>query len=69
MNLIMPLIIIVLLAAGFSSFAIARKIYRVFTTKNNKWATLISIFSFIVSFCIILWVIAYIILSNMEFGR
>jgi uncharacterized membrane-anchored protein len=69
MGILLGLLIIVLLVTGFSAFFISRKVYRLLNAKGNQAAMVISIISFVLSGAIILWVIAYIIFSNVEFGR
>ncbi len=63
------LIFIVLAVSSVSAFLIARKIMSMLTAQNNKWAAVIAIISFVTFFLIILFLLAMIILSNMDFGR
>ncbi|MCW3083311.1 MAG: hypothetical protein JWP12_677 [Bacteroidetes bacterium] len=65
-----PIILfIILLVSGVPAFFIARKIMDVMAARENKWATLAGVLSFMAFFVIFLFIIIAIILSSVDFGR
>lgn len=66
---IYSIFIIIMLASGVSAFLIAKKIADMLAARQNKWATVVGVLSFIAFFMLIAFIIIAIVLSNMAFGR
>ncbi len=58
-----------LLVAGTGAYFIARKFYRILEKEQSKWARVVGILIFIVSFAIILLILNWVFLSRINLGR
>lgn len=67
--LVILLSVFIILVIPFSSFMIARTVYRALTAKKNNWAMLISSVTFLLCFLAISAATLAIVLYNVEFSR
>jgi hypothetical protein len=66
---LIAVLLLVLLVSVISSVLIARKMYNVLVKEQNRWAALLCILTFIGSLAIILFVVNWVFLSQVNLGR
>jgi hypothetical protein len=63
------IVIVILLVAAFSAYFVSQKVLSALRKKESKLAMMYSGLTFVMVFAVIIGTIAYVIISNMDFGR